>query len=75
MGVIADEEDGHVQGSLTKMPLKGILFSEMSRDIESGTPVSQTRRERWCRQIIKVVAGIYRREIVEGRWRWTRTRR
>jgi len=55
IGVVLDQETGIIKGFLAEMPAKGPL----TRMMESGTPISMERRERWCKEITQAVAQVH----------------
>jgi hypothetical protein len=55
IGVVLDQETGVIKSFLAEMPAKGPL----TRMMESGTPISMERRERWCKEITQAVAQVH----------------
>jgi hypothetical protein len=55
IGIIPDQETGVINSFLVEMPAKGPLTGMM----ESGTPISMERRERWCKEITQAVAQVH----------------
>lgn len=75
MGLVTDHEDGLVKGFLAKAPLKGPMFRQIALANGSGKTIPWTRREKWCRQITKALAGVHSKGFAVGRLatesRWT----
>lgn len=75
MGLVTDHEDGLVKGFLAKAPLKGPMFTQIALANGSGKAIPWARREKWCRQITKALAGVHSRGFAVGRLstehRWT----
>jgi hypothetical protein len=66
VGIVLNEKQNCIKSFLTEIPTRGEIFRILAREKKAGSPVSWTRREKWCRQIVRAVAEIHSKGFVIG---------
>lgn len=68
LGVVFDDATRILSSFLAEIPTKGLLESVLVQAEASvpAQPISWSRREKWCRQIVQAVAVIHSKDLVVG---------